>query len=551
MGDAALGHGLRGAGRSAPRWLVVRNASDPQINGNLPTSPDVQAMWAVWFYEQYGYWTSLSSAIACWGHNRGRRISMTRPKHDDFLAQLAPAGRHQRARPTTVGTPARLQGPALAPAAARCPGSADRARGPRDARAGHRPRRRHRGHHLPGSPPTPCPWPTDGASCCRGCWTCATTPTSTCSPPGAAARSSPNRYDWSRTAGSTQELIKVPNRRHGRHADHRASTAAVRRGCRRRSSAASTAIQGDERFRRHHRAYWSATSTASSSAPIELAPSSTCPAKVDGFGWETFAAVLKAIDEARVDAFYVHLAEGQRDDDVSASEFAKLKGSVVCCPRPSSSTARHSPRAQLGELADVGGKLVWSPREQPAPLPRDHRHQRRSRRAGPGVPRRRLDALGLHEPARGDAGRGQRDAPPGHRGHLPAAGGMVTSSRSRHRRPRRATSDASQVGRPADLVVLRGSPRRLRVGACSPSPTQVDLVMIGGDVTYARADWLDQLAPAATSPSPATGHRLGQADGPRQRLIDGVPTTSRCPPSTICGRDLVHAFPPGRTRLAA
>jgi nucleoside phosphorylase len=66
MGDAALGMVCEELGDQAPRWLVVRNASDPQINGNLPTSPDVQAMWAVWFYEQYGYWTSISSAIACW-----------------------------------------------------------------------------------------------------------------------------------------------------------------------------------------------------------------------------------------------------------------------------------------------------------------------------------------------------------------------------------------------------------------------------------------------------------------------------------------------------
>ena len=66
MGDAALGMVCEELGDAAPRWLVVRNASDPQINGDLPTEPDVQAMWAVWFYEQYGYWTSVSSAIACW-----------------------------------------------------------------------------------------------------------------------------------------------------------------------------------------------------------------------------------------------------------------------------------------------------------------------------------------------------------------------------------------------------------------------------------------------------------------------------------------------------
>ncbi|WP_345762471.1 hypothetical protein [Diaminobutyricibacter sp. McL0608] len=66
MGDAVLGMVCAKLGATAPRWLVVRNASDPQINGHLPTDPDVQAMWAVWFYAQYGYWTSVSSALACW-----------------------------------------------------------------------------------------------------------------------------------------------------------------------------------------------------------------------------------------------------------------------------------------------------------------------------------------------------------------------------------------------------------------------------------------------------------------------------------------------------
>jgi hypothetical protein len=82
MGDAVLGmvvEEMQSQGVSnVPNWLVIRNASDPQINGSLPdrTNPDVpsqmrralnmQAHWAVWYYETYGYWTSVSSAIAVW-----------------------------------------------------------------------------------------------------------------------------------------------------------------------------------------------------------------------------------------------------------------------------------------------------------------------------------------------------------------------------------------------------------------------------------------------------------------------------------------------------
>ena len=69
MGDAVLGMVAAELGPDAPRWLVVRNASDPPINGALPTSPtvpDMQAHWAVFYYEQYGYWTSVNSALATW-----------------------------------------------------------------------------------------------------------------------------------------------------------------------------------------------------------------------------------------------------------------------------------------------------------------------------------------------------------------------------------------------------------------------------------------------------------------------------------------------------
>ena len=74
MGDAVLGLVADELGAGAPKWAVVRNLSDPQINGDLPTktktSPrelDMQAHWAVWYYQSYGYWTSVMGALATWG----------------------------------------------------------------------------------------------------------------------------------------------------------------------------------------------------------------------------------------------------------------------------------------------------------------------------------------------------------------------------------------------------------------------------------------------------------------------------------------------------
>jgi nucleoside phosphorylase len=69
MGDAALGLAALDLGPDAPNWLVIRNASDPAINAALPRTPrelDMQAHWAVWYYEAFGYWTSVNSAIAVW-----------------------------------------------------------------------------------------------------------------------------------------------------------------------------------------------------------------------------------------------------------------------------------------------------------------------------------------------------------------------------------------------------------------------------------------------------------------------------------------------------
>lgn len=70
MGDAALGLAVAELDE-APHWAVVRNISDPVINGDLPRSSnmvlDMQAHWAVWFYEAFGYWTSVSGALATWG----------------------------------------------------------------------------------------------------------------------------------------------------------------------------------------------------------------------------------------------------------------------------------------------------------------------------------------------------------------------------------------------------------------------------------------------------------------------------------------------------
>src|SRR5437764_3120145 len=69
MGDAALGLACSELAHP-PKWAVVRNMSDPVINGDLPAKQfhlNEQTTWAVGFYTAYGRYTSISGALATWG----------------------------------------------------------------------------------------------------------------------------------------------------------------------------------------------------------------------------------------------------------------------------------------------------------------------------------------------------------------------------------------------------------------------------------------------------------------------------------------------------
>jgi nucleoside phosphorylase len=64
MGDAVLGLVAEQMGTNAPRWVAVRNVSDPQIKaeGTLKA----QAALAAQIYKGFGRWSSVCSAIVCW-----------------------------------------------------------------------------------------------------------------------------------------------------------------------------------------------------------------------------------------------------------------------------------------------------------------------------------------------------------------------------------------------------------------------------------------------------------------------------------------------------
>ena len=64
MGDAVLGLVAKQMGAKAPRWLAVRNVSDPQIKAEGTLAQ--QAAIAAHIYKAFGRWSSVCSAIVCW-----------------------------------------------------------------------------------------------------------------------------------------------------------------------------------------------------------------------------------------------------------------------------------------------------------------------------------------------------------------------------------------------------------------------------------------------------------------------------------------------------
>jgi len=64
MGDAVLGLVAKQMGTAAPRWVAVRNVSDPQIKAEGTINQ--QAQTAAQIYKAYGRWSSVCSAIVCW-----------------------------------------------------------------------------------------------------------------------------------------------------------------------------------------------------------------------------------------------------------------------------------------------------------------------------------------------------------------------------------------------------------------------------------------------------------------------------------------------------
>lgn len=223
------------------------------------------------------------------------------------------------------------------------------------------------------------------------------------------------------------------------------------------------------------------------------------PSSLTSRGGPEMKKVLDAVTAGEVDAYYLHLAEGMRENERSHKEFDQLVrlGALNSATVIIHGTAMS--RAQLGQAKDAGARLVWSPQSNLRLY---------------GETTRAADALEVGLPV----ALGADWLPSGSlsllaemrvaRRELVEQGHPITAKQL----VIMVTSGAAEVaglgaklgqlaaGRAADLVVMARQDTDAYESVCSSTPAEVELVLIGGDVAYGRRDWVTQLVADPADP---------------------------------------------------
>ena len=253
--------------------------------------------------------------------------------------------------------------------------------------------------------------------------------------------------------------------------------------------------------------------------------------------------ILAAIGAGDVTAFYLHLAEGARDDPRSQKEFTSLVALHGLTPATVLIHATALTRDQFGQVADAGSKLVWSPQS-------NLRLYAETTRAA--------DALDVGVPV----ALGADWLPSGSTSLLAemkvaraelAAQGLVIEPKAL---VEMVTSVAAGVaglgdklgalaaGRAADVLVLQRLHDDPYESVCRAMPHDVQLVTIGGDLAYGREDWVRSLVADPTSdrlePVIAWGRRMLLDTTFHSGPAAGTPT----PTLASLRADLTRTYPP-------
>jgi 5-methylthioadenosine/S-adenosylhomocysteine deaminase len=251
--------------------------------------------------------------------------------------------------------------------------------------------------------------------------------------------------------------------------------------------------------------------------------------------------ILDNIAAGTVTAFYLHLSEGARGDERSATEFQRFLDLEAATAATNIIHGTALTAADWHTVADAGCRLVWSPQS-------NLRLYGQTTLAGEALTAGVPVALGADWLPSGSTSLlaemkvARREL--ARQGHPIGADDLVAM----------VTSVAATVagldehlgsltaGRPADLVVLERHHQDPYENICLADPSWVELVCIGGDITYGRADWFDTLSGAATGPTIEDLIAWGKP----MRLDTGYqsPASAPTPPLSQVRALLTDAYPP-------
>lgn len=264
------------------------------------------------------------------------------------------------------------------------------------------------------------------------------------------------------------------------------------------------------------------------------------PSGSSGRGAEQLTRVLQGIADGAVDAFYLHLCEGRRDDRRSQTEFQRFLDLDAATPATVVIHGCALSSDQLAVLATQGCKLVWSPQSNlrlygQTTLAADAlRHGMPVALGADWLPSGSTSLLAEMKVARrvlADQGMTieARDLV-----HMVTAGAAKVAGLGQF-------LGALAPGRPADVVVLERHHDDPYENVCRADPSWVELVLIGGDVAYGRDDWFTQITETSEAPT----HELVFAWGQPMRLDTGFQVHPGQPSPSLADirTALVAAYP--------
>jgi cytosine/adenosine deaminase-related metal-dependent hydrolase len=265
------------------------------------------------------------------------------------------------------------------------------------------------------------------------------------------------------------------------------------------------------------------------------------PSSTSSRDYPRLQKILTGIGNHEIDAFYLHLCEGVRGDQRSATEYRRFLDFNAATAGTVLIHASALTTDQIRELAQAGCRLVWSPQSN-LRLYGDTTLAADAITAGMPValgadwlPSGSTSLLAELKVARRTLARQGADLPAADLVRMVTAGAAAVAGLGEH-------LGALATGRPADVLVLERHHSDLYENVCLADPSWVQLVLIGGDLAYGRTDWYTRLAATPTS---ATTEQL-TAWGKPMTLDTGFHSNPNDPtPSLASIRALLTAaYPP-------